>query len=246
MPVPTTAIRMDMKDLLRLLCLALSFVSIIGVDVSTYPCFWPLPRSFSNGSVSLSVIPAMLEFNTSSKSAILRKSWTRAQSTMFAWAGKGASTHSKPFKLEGSTLTSVFVEVASDDENLQLGMNESYTLDVSQTAGQTHQWSVSITANSIWGAMHALTTLTQMVTRLGEGTPSANNSFYELRNAPWHIVDEPVLPHRGLMIDSSRHFLSVESILRQIQALAMNKYNPFSPNLVLARCDANPRPQTTG
>uniref|UniRef100_A0A914YH05 beta-N-acetylhexosaminidase n=1 Tax=Panagrolaimus superbus TaxID=310955 RepID=A0A914YH05_9BILA len=41
------------------------------------------------------------------------------------------------------------------------------------------------------------------------------------------IADSPRFPHRGIMIDSSRHFLSVNILKRQIDLMAQNKMNVF-------------------
>lgn len=43
---------------------------------------------------------------------------------------------------------------------------------------------------------------------------------------PYAVIrDEPVVSYRGLMIDSSRHFLSVGAILRVIDSMALSKLN---------------------
>lgn len=188
-----------------------------GVDVDKYPAFWPLPRSFSNGSTTLSVSRASLAFSTTSQSALLSKAWNRTLDAMFPWPmseGRGAEG--------GNALVNVRVAVESDDEELQLGVDESYTLSIDKDGDA---WACDIKAPAVWGAMHGLTTLSQLVEREGEGTATPDNNRYRLRAAPWKVTDSPVLPHRGLMIDTSRHFLPVDAILRQVEALSMNKMN---------------------
>lgn len=39
------------------------------------------------------------------------------------------------------------------------------------------------------------------------------------------IEDEPLVPHRGIMIDSARHFLKIETISRLIESMAISKLN---------------------
>jgi hexosaminidase len=48
---------------------------------------------------------------------------------------------------------------------------------------------------------------------------------YLLNNLPLSIVDQPRFPHRGVMIDTARHYLPYELILDTIDSLAYNKLN---------------------
>ena len=40
-------------------------------------------------------------------------------------------------------------------------------------------------------------------------------------------MDFPRFTHRGIMLDSSRHFLSINVILQNLDLMEMNKYNVF-------------------
>ena len=40
-----------------------------------------------------------------------------------------------------------------------------------------------------------------------------------IHGLPWSIEDKPRFPHRGLMMDTARHFQPIESILRMIDSL---------------------------
>lgn len=42
-----------------------------------------------------------------------------------------------------------------------------------------------------------------------------------------YIMDQPRFSHRGVMLDSSRHFLSKRSILDNLDLMEMNKMNVF-------------------
>jgi hexosaminidase len=44
-------------------------------------------------------------------------------------------------------------------------------------------------------------------------------------HAPWTITDTPRFPHRGLMVDSARHFEPIETIKRMIDSLTYAKLN---------------------
>ena len=39
------------------------------------------------------------------------------------------------------------------------------------------------------------------------------------------VKDQPLVEHRGIMIDSSRHFLSTKSIQRVLEAMPLSKLN---------------------
>jgi hexosaminidase len=92
----------------------------------------------------------------------------------------------------------------------QLGEDEAYTLDISAT-------SASIKSATIAGARRGLETFAQLV------TPDASGF-----SAPVvHIEDRPRFPWRGLMIDSSRHWMPVPVIKRNLDAMAAVKLNVF-------------------
>ena len=54
---------------------------------------------------------------------------------------------------------------------------------------------------------------------------SEKNPVYLIRDLPIRIIDEPTFPFRGLMIDTSRHYLPLNLILNNLDAMAMNKMN---------------------
>ncbi|KAH8556552.1 putative beta-N-acetylhexosaminidase naga [Umbelopsis sp. PMI_123] len=111
------------------------------------------------------------------------------------------------------TLTKINVEVSDLKADLQAGVDESYTLDI--PAGSTGV----IKAKTVWGALHALSTLEQIV--LSDG-----GHGLEIEE-PVSIKDSPKYTHRGIMLDTGRNFIPVKAILRQIDALAWAKLNVF-------------------
>ena len=48
---------------------------------------------------------------------------------------------------------------------------------------------------------------------------------YYVPGAPWHIADAPRFPHRGLMVDTSRHFETLASLRAIIDSLPYAKVN---------------------
>jgi hexosaminidase len=81
----------------------------------------------------------------------------------------------------------------------------------------------AIKANSVYGAMRALETFTQLVHRLDK---QSNNERY-LPGVPLTIDDQPEYAHRGLLLDTARSYYPVGDILRQLDGMAMTKLNVF-------------------
>ncbi|KAF9904469.1 hypothetical protein BX616_001300 [Lobosporangium transversale] len=119
------------------------------------------------------------------------------------------------FKNGGSrrALSTINVHVSDTKADLQHGVDESYTLDI--TASGKGQ----ITAKTIWGALHGLSTLEQIV--IDDGKHGL------VIEQPVHIEDAPKYTHRGVMYDTARNFNSIRSLRKQIDALAWAKLNVF-------------------
>ena len=84
----------------------------------------------------------------------------------------------------------------------------------------------TLTAATVWGALRGLETFSQLVYwDLDLQRPADPEAGYVLRWAPWVIDDAPRFKHRGVLIDTARHYLSVATIMRQIDAVAFCKMN---------------------
>lgn len=107
-----------------------------------------------------------------------------------------------------STIASLVVTVASADDTLRLGVDESYTLDVS-AAGAT------LEAQTVWGALRGLETMSQLSrhTWTTDASGAINASFNEV--CATLVTDAPRFPLRGLMLDTARHFLPVD-VIKQV------------------------------
>eukprot|EP00026_Physarum_polycephalum_P004805 Phypoly_transcript_04829.p1 GENE.Phypoly_transcript_04829~~Phypoly_transcript_04829.p1 ORF type:complete len:561 (+),score=61.11 Phypoly_transcript_04829:52-1734(+) len=186
---------------------------------------FPLPSSFSNGKDTYSVSSSQFSFSTASKSQLLSWAFDRYKSLIF---GKSIAVAphfaSNPdfsgevhphFKFQTSNVEvfeSLVIHVLSSDETLQYGVDESYTLNVTAPHGL-------LQAKTVYGAMRGLETFAQLVT--------SNSSFSGLTisGAPWIIADTPRYKHRGILIDTSRHYLNISSILRTIDGISYSKMN---------------------
>ena len=197
-----------------LLCALVSAVSADVWDPDAFSPLLPLPMRATNGSSTL-LVPSSIKFTlhgAAASSPVLASAVERYRGLMFAW---GRSTAQMP--TDGALVVRrVELSVADGDDSassLQLGMRESYSLEVPAMAESV----VNLNASTVWGALRGLETLSQLV----EWT----DGRYLLRMAPWSIVDRPRFPHRGVMIDTARHFLPVDTLLRAIEALSYSKLN---------------------
>lgn len=145
----------------------------------------------------------------------------------------------------GATLNTVTVIIQGEEEVLQFGVNESYTLYINSS-------NAVITAPNQWGAMYGLETFFQLVQLnpvesssstggggVGGGGVVASEggadtladgegpsfSYGLAEGVPLTIQDAPFVGWRGLMIDTARHFLSVPLIKRTVDAMAAAKMN---------------------
>uniref|UniRef100_A0A914WR50 Beta-hexosaminidase n=1 Tax=Plectus sambesii TaxID=2011161 RepID=A0A914WR50_9BILA len=118
------------------------------------------------------------------------------------------------------TLTNLSVQVGTSCPLgvPQMEMNETYQLIVSPDNSQA-----VITAQEVWGALRGLETFSHLVFN------SAPNT-YQVRSA--NVVDHPRFPHRGILLDTARHFLPVGMILRNLDLMAQNKFNVFHWHIV--------------
>lgn len=113
--------------------------------------------------------------------------------------------HSVKLKDEGSQLM-VTINVSNEDAKLGLDTNERYHVQAYENTGVVI---IKIKAETIFGARHALETVSQLIVY--------DNIRKELLVVgEFEIEDGPVFPHRGFLLDTARNYFSVESIKRTI------------------------------
>lgn len=118
-----------------------------------------------------------------------------------------------------SSISTVNVQIQDTSAPLQNGVDESYTLDISGNSS-----SIEITAGSVYGALHAFTTLQQIVINDGSGSL--------IVEAPVSIKDAPLYPVRGFMIDTGRNYVSPKKFFEQIDGMALAKLNVLHWHMV--------------
>lgn len=116
----------------------------------------------------------------------------------------------------------MFVRIKINSPSLKLyaETDESYQLNITSSANRVM---AQISAETVFGARHGLETLSQlMVKRLDN---MKRSGLVIISSA--EISDKPAYQHRGLLLDSARHFIPVATILRIFDGMAATKMNVF-------------------
>ncbi|ESW14701.1 hypothetical protein PHAVU_007G010100 [Phaseolus vulgaris] len=205
-----------------LICCALFVSQALGARTlepqSSLPFIWPLPEKFIFGNETLSVDPA-ISISLSGNGAasnIVREAFERYKGILFE--------HGDRFRFL-RTLNPVYdvnkmiVIVHSNSEELQLGVDESYNLVVSGAQQLSGAGGVKIEANTVFGALRGLETFSQLCSF------DYTTKKVEINKAPWSIRDKPRFQYRGLMLDTSRHYLPVKVIKQIIESMSYAKLN---------------------
>nr|WP_294915612.1 family 20 glycosylhydrolase [uncultured Neokomagataea sp.] len=108
----------------------------------------------------------------------------------------------------GAAVYVLHLRVGRDPEYLTLHEHESYHVKTGENGGV-------VEADGPAGALHGLATLLQLVERKPSGAVLPNVD----------IIDAPRFAWRGLVLDVSRHFITVESVKRQLDAMELVKLN---------------------
>ena len=116
-------------------------------------------------------------------------------------------------------IQNITINVASCEEYPSDSMKEKYSLSKMDDPGNGK---INIAADAEWGVLHALETLSQLLHPI-RNQLSFNNT---------QVEDFPRFGYRGLLIDTSRHFLPVSMIKATISAMSWNKMNVLHWHIV--------------
>ncbi|KAK9673531.1 hypothetical protein RND81_12G173400 [Saponaria officinalis] len=187
---------------------------------------WPMPNYFRNGN---KVIYLSKEFEMKSfgskygdVSGILKDGFLRMMNvvTLDHVIDPKFSRFDLSLLLKG-----VNVVVHSSTDELHYDIDESYNLSVPVGVSGKPAYA-SIEANSVYGALHGLQTFSQLCRY------NFKTRLIEISLAPWIITDQPRFPYRGLLIDTSRHYLPLPVIKDVIDSMAYAKLNVLHWHIV--------------
>ena len=116
------------------------------------------------------------------------------------------------------------IEIAFESKPKRINENTLAALDVNREFYRLRIEAdkVRLSAHSDTGLLHGLQTLSQL-SGVGETASSTNG----ISLPALEIVDYPRFRWRGVLLDSARHFLSVDTIKRQLDGMAAAKLNVF-------------------
>ncbi|XP_072310589.1 beta-hexosaminidase subunit beta isoform X1 [Eucyclogobius newberryi] len=222
---------------LQCLALLLSFYSCQGLQFnyieeeteflninSKYGSLWPLPQkvNFSDVSLKLSGVSFRIvdakESSAGASCGLLQNAYRRYFDYIFGgakkqWPVKGRRTGD-------SELQELQVWITAPESDCDsyptVFSNESYELTVAQSVAV-------LKAPKVWGALHGLETFSQLVYKDEFGSRNINVTT---------VSDFPRFAHRGILLDTSRHFLPLKVILANLETMAMNKFNVFHWHIV--------------
>eukprot|EP01121_Diplochlamys_sp_Union-15-3_P016663 TRINITY_DN5718_c0_g1_i1.p1 TRINITY_DN5718_c0_g1~~TRINITY_DN5718_c0_g1_i1.p1 ORF type:complete len:524 (-),score=76.38 TRINITY_DN5718_c0_g1_i1:60-1406(-) len=116
-----------------------------------------------------------------------------------------------------SPLNTLEVDVTTDDQTLALTTDESYSLTVASPTSK-------LQAKTVFGALRGLETFSQLV--------DYDYKTFTYSIASTVISDYPRFAFRGTMIDTSRHYLTLQTIYQHLDAMAYSKFNVLHWHLV--------------
>ncbi|KAK3028812.1 hypothetical protein RJ639_038639 [Escallonia herrerae] len=180
---------------------------------------WPLPSKFTSGNQTLTVSPD-LSLYLGSGSLIVRDAFERYRGIIFKHSsGSPSGERSEPVY----DITNLSIIVHSDNEELQLGVDESYSLFVTKNDGLSIVGQAVIEANSVYGALRGLETFSQLCTFDYE------TKTVKVYKAPWYIKDKPRFAYRGLLLVS--HSLRKCSVILNDENRALDGTGAGYPDL---------------
>ncbi|KXV66258.1 beta-N-acetylhexosaminidase [Acetobacter orleanensis] len=181
----------------------------VSAGVSTVvPALMPMPASVSLPAGALPLSGGVTVQWEQQPSPLLARAAERFTKRINALAGRVLPQQPDGNQVGQTASIPVHIQVGEDRGALTVHAKESYSLQVNASG-------VALTAEGPDGVLHGLATLAQLVTR-GENGP-------QLAFAT--ITDSPRFPWRGIMIDTSRHFMAVETLQRQLDAMELLKMN---------------------
>ena len=171
---------------------------------------WPQVANFTNGTEVAVVNPLMTLDQSCVKSTDLENGFGRFLKRTFLHAAAASN---------GTALVVVAVCMVNGSVPLQLGVDETYRLSITSTQ-------VLISCNTVYGCYHALETLSQLI-----GFDYDTKEFSVL-HLPFIVQDGPRFPHRGLLVDTSRHWLPTIQLKHILDSMTYAKINTLHWHIV--------------
>jgi hexosaminidase len=202
---------------------------------------WPAPQSMSASGRQLTLEPGFRILAgddqecdpedpsdpTTLSGCILLDAIERYTAIAFR-GGNVTGNASKPGLLPADRLAEVKVMLSDDSAALGLDTCENYTIEIKGGDPEAEPWeprskaTAVISSCTVYGGMHGLETFVQLLSSSGQSWSVPEVS----------IADGPRFHFRGLLIDSSRHYLPMPVLKATVDALSYNKMNVLHWHIV--------------
>nr|CAB3252625.1 beta-hexosaminidase subunit alpha [Phallusia mammillata] len=177
---------------------------------------WPKPQMQTSSPMVYEVAVQKFVFtyaSTSHKCDLTEEAFKRYEMLIYNTASQ-LKLQFRPRAVPSLTTLTVNL-LSACEEYPSLHMNESYSLEIGDSA--------LLSAPSVWGVLRGLETFSQLMWQTDTNQVLMNKTS---------ILDFPRYAHRGILLDSSRHYLPMEAILHNLEAMAYNKINVFHWHIV--------------
>ncbi|CAF0888569.1 unnamed protein product [Adineta ricciae] len=214
-----------MKCLLFIICFVNIQCDITYIEVK-YPLtgklappnvVWPHPQKMEVSNDLLYIRPNDLQVDSNIETCdIVAKAIERYKPLFFP---PTLDMHQPPADAENilQTLTLNVKNKSQCEKYIELTSSEAYNLTIKQKVAV-------VEAESVWGLLRGLETFSQLI--------YINEQNYVVINSSVNITDSPRFRHRGIMLDTARHFVPVPVIKKNLDTMSYNKINVFHWHLV--------------
>ncbi|XP_063819929.1 beta-hexosaminidase subunit beta isoform X1 [Pseudophryne corroboree] len=199
-------------------------LSLSDTEQSPYGSLWPLPQHLQLYPDVLYIPPGEFSIvhgpgSTAGPSCVvLQHAFQRYYDYIFGYSPKKKAPNSETFS--GGRLVQLQVILTSEDNECgvfpSIKSDESYKLTVDEDVAV-------LQASQVWGALRGLETFSQLI---------YEDSIVEFAINKSQILDAPRFAHRGVLLDTSRHYLPLKTIFLTLDAMAFNKMNVFHWHIV--------------
>ncbi|KAJ3130511.1 N-acetyl-glucosamine-6-phosphate deacetylase [Nowakowskiella sp. JEL0407] len=198
---------------------------------------WPRPQNATFGKVKVTVPPIIVFLLDENSSKSIRVNKTIERYRVLIFGGNRTKCSSDNSQIADSELKTVYIQLTGSPNNEAYGKSimprevETYTLKVAQENGI---WFATISAKFEIGIMRAMETFSQIVStsKNATATDPVCSKSYSIHYAPMDVYDFPRFPHRGLLVDTSRHYFPVDYLFRTIDSLSWAKMNVMHWHIV--------------
>ncbi|NXU49997.1 HEXB hexosaminidase, partial [Turnix velox] len=187
---------------------------------------WPLPQWLSTSHQQLQLAPGRFKLVHGAGSSagpdcgLLQDAFRRYYEYIFGQSRQWPWRRGPLIGRGNPELLQLQVVIEAPDPGCHgyphLASSEAYHLTVTEPVA-------ILKADEVWGALRGLETFSQLVHEDKYGSFLVNES---------EIDDFPRFAHRGILLDTSRHYLPLKTILTNLDAMAFNKFNVLHWHIV--------------